>query len=381
MSTKARRRTLIIGITLTAVLLTGFAAFQFAIQALKGQVEKALGPHGEVKEIRVSLSGVEAIGIRIRAPQGKDKKTAWPAEDELRAERILIVPAIVDLLTARVALNTIKVEGAYISMLRTKDGRMKVLPSLLDNPAPPDGSTRADKKDPGAATPISIGKVELVNGTIEFFDATVQQPPLKLRLEQINATVGKIQLPDLKGQSQIKLDGILKGVRQDGKIEISGSIELATKEMAIATRLNGVDLVTLQPYLIKATESGVKKGTLDLDLKSSIRKGLLYAPGTLTLSDLELASTASSGTIMGMPRNAAVAMMKNRNGKISVKFALEGNINDPHFSLNENLTTRIGTSIAKTLGVSVEGLAKGVGSVGSGTVKGIIDSLGKLNQK
>lgn len=379
MRTKTRSRTLVIGITLAAVLIAGFAAFQFAIQALKGQVEKALGPHGEVKEIRVSLTGVEAIGIRIRAPQGTDKKTAWPAEDELRAERILIVPAIVDLLTARVALNTIKIEGAYISMLRAKDGRMKVLPSLLDNPAPPDGSTSADKKEPGAATPISIGKVELVNGTIEFFDATVKQPPLKLRLEQINATIGKLQLPDLKGQSQIKFDGVLKGVRQDGKVEISGSVELATKEMAIATRLSGVDLIALQPYLIKATESGVKKGTLDLDLKSSIRKGLLYAPGTLTLSDLELAST--SGTIMGMPRNAAVAMMKNRNGKISVKFALEGNINDPHFSLNENLATRIGTSVAKTLGVSVEGLAKGVGSVGSGSVKGIIDSLGKLNKK
>ena len=380
MSTKARRWTLIIGITLVAILIAGFAAFQFAIQALKGQVEKALGPQGEVKEIRVTLSGVEAIGIRIRAPQDADKKTAWPAEDQLRADRILIVPAIVDLLTAHVVLNTIHIEGAYISMLRAKDGRMKVLPSLLENPAQPEASTNADKKEPGAAAPVSIGKVELVNGTIEFFDATVQQPPLKLRLEQINATIGKINLPDLKGQSQIKLDGILKGVHQDGKIEISGGVELATKEMAIATRLSGVDLVTLQPYLIKATESGVKKGTLDLDLKSSIRKGLLYAPGTLTLSDLELTS-ATSGTIMGMPRNAAVAMMKNRNGKISVKFALEGNINDPHFSLNENLATRIGASVAKTLGVSVEGLAKGVGSVGSGAVKGIFDSLGKLNKK
>jgi len=379
MNTKARRRILIIGTTLVIVLIAAFAAFQLAIQALKGQVEKALGPHGEVKEIRVSLTGVEAIGIRIRAPQGTDKKNAWPAEDQLRAERILLVPAIVDLLTAHVVLNAIQVEGAYISMLRAKDGRMKVLPSLLDNPTPPEGSSSTDKKEPNAATPVNIGKVELINGTIEFFDATVQQTPLKLRLEQINATIGKIQLPDLKSQSQIKLDGILKGVRQDGKIEISGSIELGTKEMAIATRLNGVDLIALQPYLIKATESGVKKGTLDLDLKSSIRKGLLYAPGTLTLSDLELAS--SSGTIMGMPRNAAIAMMKNRNGKISVKFALEGNINDPHFSLNENLATRIGTSLAKTLGVSVEGLAKGVGSVGSGAAKGIVDSLGKLNKK
>ncbi len=378
MNTQARRWTLIVSFSFAVVLIGGFAAFQFAIQALKGQVESALGPHGEVKEIRVSLTGIEAIGIRIRAPQSTNKQSAWPAEDQLRAERILIVPAILDLLTARVVLNTIRIEGAYISMLRAKDGRMKVLPSLLETPAPSGGSVSTNKKDPNAVPPINIGKVELVNGTIEFFDATIQQPPLKLRLEQINASFGKIQLPDLKAQSPIKLDGILKGVRQDGNIAIAGNIELATKEMEITTRLRGVDLVALQPYLIKATESGIKKGTLDLDLKSSVSKGQLYAPGTLTLSDMEL---ASGKTVMGMPRNAAIAMMKNRNGKISVKFALEGNINDPRFSLNENLTTRIGTSLAETLGISIADLAKGVGSIGSGTVKGLIDSLGKLNRK
>ena len=222
------------------------------------------------------------------------------------------------------------------------------------------------------------GQVELVNGAIEFFDATIRQPPLKLTLEQINASIGKIHLPDLKGQSPIKLDAVLKGVRHDGKISINGWIELASKEMEITTRLSGVDLVSLQPYLIKATESGVKKGTLDLDLTSSVHKGLLHAPGTLTLSDMELASSSTTGTIMGMPRSAAIAMMKNRAGKISVKFVLDGNINDPHFSLNENLMTRIGSSVANTLGVSIEGLAKGVESIGSGSAKGIGDTLGKL---
>ncbi|MBK7421915.1 MAG: DUF748 domain-containing protein [Propionivibrio sp.] len=378
MSTRARRWTLIIGSTFIFLLIAGLAAFQFAIHALKGQVEKALGPHGEVKSIRVSLTGVEIIGIRIRAAQSANRQHIWPAEDELRAERILIVPAIRDLLTARVVLHTVRIEGAYISMLRTKEGRISVLPSLFENQAPAGGTGITSRKAASNTPSISIGKVELIDGTIEFFDATIRQSPFKLRLEKINASVGKLELPDLKGQSQIKLDGLLKGIRQDGKIDIAGNIELATRESEISTRLRGVDLVALQPYLIKASESGVKKGSLDLDLKSSIRKGVLYAPGTLTLSDMELASSTTSGTIMGMPRSAAISMMKNRKGQISVKFVLEGNINDPRFSLNENLTTRIGTSIAETLGVSIEGLAKGVGSVGSGAARGIGNSLGKL---
>jgi len=371
MSTRSKRWLLILGGSLVALLIIGFAAFQFAIHALKGQVEKALGPYGEVQAINVGLSGVEILGIRIRAPQ--DKQIGWPATDQLRAERILVVPAFRDLLSAKVVLREIRIEGAFISMLRSKAGRMSVLPSLLEKPT---DSKSAETTPP--IPPISIGKVELVNGTIEFYDASIRKPPLKLRLEQIAASLGKIQLPELKGQSPLDFDGVLKGVRHDGKVSITGLVELATKESEIFTRLHGVDLLALQPYLIKATESGVRKGTLDLDLKSSINKGILHAPGTLTLSDLELASTSTTGSIMGMPRNAVVGMMKDRSGKISVKFVLDGNINDPHFSLNENLATRIGSSIANSLGVSFEGLTKGVGGLGGDTVKGIGESLGKL---
>ena len=376
MRNKTRRWTLIIATAVVVLLIVGFVAFQFAVRSLKGQIEKVLGPQGEVKEIRVGLTGIEIIGIRIRAPQSPDKP--WPVEDELRAERIKIVPAILDSLSARVVLRSIRVEGAYISMLRAKDGRVRVLPDLLETRTGSEASGSTGKKD---ATAISIDKVELVDGTIDFFDATIRQPPFKLRLEQINASIGKLQLPDLKGESPIKVDGIVKGVRQDGKVSISGSIELASKESGLTTRLRGVDLVALQPYLIKAAETGIKKGALALELNSSVRKGLLHAPGTLTLSDLELLPAGPSGKITGMSANAAIALMKNRKGKISVRFVLDGDINDPHFSLNETMLKTISTSLADMLGVSVGGLAKGVEGIGRGATKGLGDTLNKLIKK
>jgi hypothetical protein len=369
MNKPTRRWPLIVAGILVALLIAAFAAFQFAIKTLKSQVEQALGPYGEVKEIRVTFTGVEVLGIRIRAPEATGKTAAWPAEDQLRAERILIVPALRDLLSAKVVLLSIRVEGAYVSMLRAKDGRMRVLPSLLEKPSTTDEKSSAPQ--------ISIGKVELADSVIEFFDATVRQPPLKIRLEQINASIENLRLPDLDGQSKLVVDGVLKGVQHDGKISISGPIELATKESEITTRLRGVDLVALQPYLIKAAETGVRKGTLDLDMKSTVRKGVLHAPGTLSLNGLELASTGS-GSFMGMPRSAVVSSMKDKNGQITIKFALDGNINDPRFSLNDSFMTHVGSSMAGALGVSIEGLAKGVGNAGSGIAKGVGDSVGKL---
>ena len=342
-SGKLKRLTLTVAATIAVLAVAGTVAFHFAVQALKGKVEQALGPESEVGQIVVGWSAIELHDLRIRAPKG------WPAADTLRAGRIVIEPDLRGLLSRRVHLRRITVEDGYLSILRAPDGRLRLLPSLLEK--------KTEQASP--PPPVTIGVVELEGAALEFFDATVRRPPHKLRLEQLHATVEDLQLPALKSRTRLDLDGVVKGVRRDGRLDIRGWIELASKDSDIDARLRGVDLIALQPYLIKASETGVKRGTLDLDLKSAVRSNRLKAPGTMTLSGLEL---ASSGTFMGMPRNAVIAALKDRKGRIAVKFTLEGNLNDPKFSLNESFAKRLGTSIAESLGVSIEGLARGVGS-------------------
>lgn len=377
MRTQKSRWPIILSIVVLALGVGGFAAYKAAIQSFKSKVEQALGPQGEVKEIRVSLTGVEIIDLRIKATTG-NTPTAWPSEDELRAARILVLPSFLDLMMGKIVIEKLRIENAYIAMLRARDGKMRVLPSLLERSGAADkGKAPSNSTSPATKpTELRINRIELVDGAIEFFDATVRTPPHKLRLEQINAAIGRLQLPDLKGISTLDIAGTLKGVKQDGKISISGTVEFATKESGLTARLRNVDLVALQPYLLKASETGVKSGTLDLDLNSSVQKGVLHAPGTLTLKNLELAS--ASGTLMGMPRNIVIGSMKNRGGKITLKFVLDGNINDPRFSLNENLALKLGSSLASSLGISIEGLAKGVGGLGGSAARGIGDSVGKL---
>lgn len=359
-NTRAKRWAIILVSVAILVVGGGYAAFHFAVQALKGKVEQALGPYGEVAEIRVHGNAVEILGVRIHG--GVE---GWPAEDQLRAERVVVEPDLRSLLSPQVRVGRITVEGGYLSMLRTADGRLRVLPSLLERPK--------EKEEHGPA--VDIGTVELRNCALEFYDASVRKPPLKLRLEQLNATLDHLSLPDLGGRSKLQLQGVLKGARRDGTVAIHGNIELASKDSDISAQLRGVDLVTLQPYLLKATETGVRKGALDLDLKSTVQNNNLHAPGTLTLTGLEL---TSGGTFMGMSRNAVVSMLKDRSDRISVKFVLEGNLKDPKFSLNESFATRIGSSVAETLGVSLEGLAKGVGSAGGSVAKGVGEAVGKL---
>ena len=347
------------------LIVLGLAAtlgLHFATNALKTQVEKALGPESEVGEIILGWSTIEIREIRIHAPQG------WPSQDTLRAEKIVIEPDLRGLLSAQVHLQRITVEGGYLSILRSREGNVRLLPSLLDKP-----TEEAENHPP--AMPVSIGMVELNTAVIEFFDASIRKTPHKLRLEQMHARIEDLQFPALDQNTQIQLDGVVKGRQSDGKLELNGWMRLDNRDSDINTRLRGVDLIAFQPYLVKASETSVRKGSLDLDLNSVIRENRLHAPGTITLSNLELASSGGAfSTFMGMPRQAVVSALKNRDGKITIQFTLEGNIKDPHFSLNESLAQRTGTAIAESLGVSIEGLASGVGSA----THGVGNAIGRL---
>jgi hypothetical protein len=345
-TTKKTRWGLIVIVTLAVLSALLVGAFHFGVQALKGQVEKALGPASEVAEIKVGWGAVEVIGLRLKGPAG------WPAEDTLRAKRILVEPDLMSLFSDHIRVSAIVVEDAYVSALRTADGKMEVVPSLLH---------AKTEKSSAPAPKVGIGRIELKNAAMEFFDATVAKPPLKVRIEQLNATVNNIELPELAVRTDLDLAGVLKGTNRDGHVAIKGWIIPATKDSAIVSHFHDVDLVSLKPYLIKAGETGVKKGTLDLDLDSTVKDKHLHAPGSVNMKDLEL---DAGGGFMGYARSAAVGALKDKQDQINVKFVLEGNIDDPKFSLNESLATRFGSGLAESLGVSVEGVAKGFGGVG-----------------
>jgi hypothetical protein len=84
---------------------------------------------------------------------------------------------------------------------------------------------------------------------------------------------------------------------------------------------------------------------------------------------------------MGLPRNAVVGALKNQRDQIDVSFALDGNIDDPQFSLNEAFATRLASSVAETLGVSLGGLATGVGSLGARGVEAVGEAVGGAVQE
>lgn len=345
---------------LVLALLAAVGVF-FAARLLKTEIEQALGPESEVGEIRLHWNSVSIEKLRIKGPPG------WPATDALRAERVVVYPDLRGLLDSRIRIDSVEVEHAYLSALRTADGKMKVVPSLLEK--------KPAKTTAAPPLPVEIGEIELRDAAIEFLDSSVRQPPLRIRLDPVHARVGKLSLPDLKGRTSIAIEGILQGPQSDGTISVSGWLEPATRDLEITTKLQGVDLVALEPYLVTAAHTHVKKGTLDLKVESTVKNRHLHAPGIITLNHLQL---GEGEDWLGLPRKAVLGLMKDRQEKIVVRFELDGDLNDPKFRLNESIATRFASGVAETLGVSVEGIVTGAGSLGQKSVEAVGGAFRKL---
>lgn len=338
----------IAGVAALALLLVLAGAWQWAAHRLQQEIVAALGPRSQVDTVRLAWDGVEILGLRVAAERG------WPAPDELRAPRVLVVPDLWGALRGRLGVHRVRVEQGYISLLRTRDGRLQVLPSLL-------GGRREQPAGPHGVLPaLHIGEVQLRGTEVAFHDASVSQPPLRLRLTDMQADVGPLAVPAFDRPTQLDVSAVVRGSQagRDGRLTLQGEVTGATRDAALRLQLRHVDLLALQPYVNRVAEGGVKRGTLDLDLAPTVQRQHLRAPGHMTLSQLEL----GAGNFAGLPRKAMVGFM-SRHERIELDFTLEGRLDDPSFSLNENLATRVASALGSVVGLSVEGVVEGVGSV------------------
>jgi hypothetical protein len=349
-----RQRWMLLLAAIAALVLLLFAGLHLAAGRLEAALRDALGPRASIGAVRLGLTGVEVDELRIRAAPG-----AWPAVDELVARRVHLRPGLATLWSRGWHIARIEVDEGYLSMLRSRQGKLRVLPALLEKPSSGSG---------GTAPRVRIAAIELKDVAIDFFDASVHGPTHRMRFESLQAQVGPLDMPAFDSPTDIELQATLKGPQKSGRIAIDGEVTIATLDAKLKASVQGVDLVALQPYLLKVNEAGIKRGTLDLNLDATVKARKLHAPGRVTLTGLELASGGGVlSTFAGVPRQAVLAAMQ-RDGRIEVSFTLDGRLDDPSFSINDSLATKLAGGLAETLGVSLSGVVEGVGSV----IKGLL---------
>ena len=121
-----------------ALLVALVAALHVAGSQLQPHVQAALGPRASIGSIGPGWTGIVLRDVRIQAPPG------WPVKDELRAESITVLPGLRSLFGGPWRVLRVKVEGGYVSAVRGRNGKMRLLPALLERPLARSASEGAD---------------------------------------------------------------------------------------------------------------------------------------------------------------------------------------------------------------------------------------------
>lgn len=366
-----QRRLLWLGLALLVPAVLALAGWRYVLIELEQQVIAALGAESRLQSIDIRWPGVVVVtGLSVAAPEG------WPASETLRAERVEVAPDLRSLAQPRLRIRSVQVSGAYLSVLRTREGRLELLPSLVRRAREPNPEQASAEREQRG---VEFGRIELTDAALDFYDASIRQPPLRLRLEQTRAGLMDLRVPELDTRSTLSIASTVKGQARDGLVAVDGWLVLASRESDLRVSLRGVDLAALEPYLVKASEAGVQRGTLDLDLHSRVSGRKLHAPGTLVMAELELKSRAGlKNTFMGVPRKAVLTALAAGDERISLDFTLEGDLDNPRFSLNEALSVRVAVGLAESLGVGLVDIVKDVGHFGSRAVQATGEALGRL---
>ncbi|WP_233235677.1 DUF748 domain-containing protein [Bordetella sp. LUAb4] len=357
---------------LTLVIVAALVALGAALAThmVVGRINALLGDQGSAEKIHVGLAEIVLENVEIGAPPD------WPARQSLRAARVVVIPQWRSLLSDEISLERITVSDYYLTLLRPRNGAIRYLPTLRENR---DGQSSATDKDddgtPRRRRAVNIDKLELRNGHLDFYDATVATPPYRVPLEELNADIGPIHQPAADQHTQLHAQGQMVGKNRRGKMELEGWVALPSHDADIQLRLRSVDVALVAPYLQRRSPAALAGGQMDLDMRTQVQKDQLRAQGHITLTDLKFAD--GDAPLLALPRKAVLAAMEDHKGKVTFDFSISGNLHDPKFSMDESLAMRVTAGFAKVLGVSVEGVAGGVGDA----VKGLGDALDSLLRK
>jgi uncharacterized protein involved in outer membrane biogenesis len=250
---------------------------------------------------------------------------------------------------AALDINQVRALGAYGRVIIGANGSLNVSQVLRPaGPAPPASvqppaapktakAAKAAKTAPGPPAgsaspgmPIRIKRVEIRDGSADFTDHTVEPAFSAAMLGLHGSIVGLSSDPATR--AQVMLEG---AVDRYAPVTIKG--QLAPFSPATYTDLslsfNNIELTTFNPYSGKFAGYSIARGKLSTELHYHIEKRKLEASHHVVIDQLEFGAETESKQAVPLPVKLAAALLKDRNGVISLDLPVSGSIDDPTFKI------------------------------------------------
>lgn len=292
-------------------------------------------------------------------------------QDLLKWDSLRVNGIDVNLNPETVAIKKISVDNAYARLVIETNKTINLLNALRMTNAPATNRVKTVVAKKSTATPvvstnesailpkISVGTIAISNAVISFTDHSLS-PNVNLQIQQADGTISGISSEQLQ-HANVDLHAVVDGV---GPVAITGVINpfsgTLTNEIKIS--IKNVDLTPTGPYSGKFAGYSIAEGKLNLDLTYQIVGKKLDSKNVITLDRFTFGEQVNSPDATHLPVRLAIAILKDRDGKIILDVPVEGNLDDPKFRIGKvvtraivNILEKVATSPFALLGAAFGG--------------------------
>ena len=310
--------------------------------------EGVLGVKGQ---LTVSQDKGKVMSTRFLGNGGIEKFASFDSlagEEFLKWKELRLVGIEYDSSSFALRIKEIGWQDFYNKIVFFDDGTLN-LQTIMKDSSESDMAV-PQKNEPGKPTEkehsllVEIDVVKLENGNFDFLDRKIT-PHYALSLSELTGTItGLSSRPAVMAELDIsgKLD-------QQAPLYINGKLNPLGDELFadITVDFKNIELSPTTPYTGKYIGYTVAKGKLSLELNYLVEAGKITGKNKAFLDQFTLGETVESSDSINLPINLAIALLKNRNGEITLNVPVQGDLDDPEFSIGAIVFKAIVNLIAK----------------------------------
>ena len=215
------------------------------------------------------------------------------------------------------------------------------------------------KQDKTRSSSVGFGKIHFEDGVIDFSDRHIQ-PGFQMRLLDVSGDVSGLVF-DKTSMADVDLQARLE---QSSPLKITGKINPLKPYVDLKLNFDNISMTQLNPYFRKYAGYNLEKGKLSLKLKYIIDKAKLNSQNNIVIDQLTFGSKVNSSSATNLPIKFALSLLQNREGIINLNISVNGDLNNPKFSVGSIITAEIRGLISKAVSSPFSFLASIVGSGG-----------------
>ncbi len=277
-------------------------------------------------------------------------------EANLNPQSVAIKEIALDNAYARVVIETNRV----INLLAALQPAETNAPAATNAVVAAKNSAATNSASPALSLPkISVDHIVISNATLSFTDRSLT-PNVHLTVLQAGGTIAGISSEELQ-HADVNLHAAVDGV---GPVDVTGRINpfSGTETNHLQVSVKDVDLTPASPYAAKFAGYRIAMGKLNMDLVYNLVGPKLQSKNVITLDQFTFGERVNSPDATHLPVRLAVAILKDRNGKIVLDVPVDGSLVDPKFRISKvvtraimNILTKVATSPFSLIGAAFGG--------------------------